>query len=189
MADWGVGSSLRRVCAPTGALVALCLAFAVSASAAPSPDPPPAPPAPPKTEPVQPTVTVVVRQAPVVTPAPVVQAPKPVAKAPVKRAKPKPAPEGQAGREAEGCGARSWCGSRTTATAFRSPRSLPPPPVTRSTATCSRSPASGCCSSRSAARSCSSLRGGSWRSPLLGLLILARTRSWCRRRLPCRTRS
>ena len=42
--------------------------------------------------PVQPTVTVVVREAPVVTPAPVVQAPKPVAKAPVKRAKPKPAP-------------------------------------------------------------------------------------------------
>ena len=92
MADWGVGSSLRRVCAPTGALVALCLVFAVSATAAPSPDPPPAPPAAPKTEPVQPTVTVVVRQAPVVTPAPVVQQPKPVAKVPVQRAKPKPAP-------------------------------------------------------------------------------------------------
>jgi len=42
--------------------------------------------------PVQPTVTVVVREAPVVTPAPVVQAPTPVAKAPVKRATPKPAP-------------------------------------------------------------------------------------------------
>jgi hypothetical protein len=92
MADRGVGSSLRRWCAPTGALVALCLVFAVSATAAPSPDPPPAPPAPPKTEPVQPTVTVVVREAPVVTPAPVVQRPAPVAKAPVKRAKPKPAP-------------------------------------------------------------------------------------------------
>ena len=91
MADWGVGSSLRRVCAPTGALVALCLVFAVSATAAPSPDPPPAPPAAPKTEPVQPTVTVVVRQAPVVTPAPVVQQPKPVAKVPVQHAKPKPA--------------------------------------------------------------------------------------------------
>jgi hypothetical protein len=37
-------------------------------------------------------VTVVVREAPVVTPAPVVQQPKPVAKAPVQRAKPKPAP-------------------------------------------------------------------------------------------------
>jgi hypothetical protein len=36
-------------------------------------------------------VTVVVRQAPVVTPAPVVQQPKPVAKVPVQRAKPKPA--------------------------------------------------------------------------------------------------
>lgn len=92
MADWGVGSSLRRVCAPTGALVLLCLALAASALAAPSPDPPPAPPAPPKTAPVQPTVTVVVRQAPVVTPAPVVQAPKPVAKAPAKRTKPKAAP-------------------------------------------------------------------------------------------------
>jgi outer membrane biosynthesis protein TonB len=91
LADWGVGTSLRRLCAPTGALVALCLVFAVSAVAAPSPDPPPAPPAPPKTEPVQPTVTVVVRQAPVVTPAPVVQQPKPVAKVPVQRAKPKPA--------------------------------------------------------------------------------------------------
>jgi outer membrane biosynthesis protein TonB len=92
MADWGVGTSLRRLCAPTGALVALCLVFAVSATAAPSPDPPPAPPAAPKTEPVQPTVTVVVRQAPVVTPAPVVQRPAPVAKAPVQRTKPKPAP-------------------------------------------------------------------------------------------------
>ena len=37
-------------------------------------------------------MTVVVRQAPVVTPAPVVQRPTPVAKAPVQRAKPKPAP-------------------------------------------------------------------------------------------------
>ena len=45
MADWGVGSSLRRVCAPTGALVAFAWLFAVSATAAPSPDPPPAPPA------------------------------------------------------------------------------------------------------------------------------------------------
>ena len=35
MADWGVGSSLRRLCAPTGALVALGLVFAVSATAAP----------------------------------------------------------------------------------------------------------------------------------------------------------
>ncbi len=93
MADWGVGSSLRRLCASTGALVALGLVLAVSAAAAaPSPDPPPAPPAPPKTEPVQPTVTVVVRQAPVVTPAPVVQRPTPVRKAPAQRAKPKPAP-------------------------------------------------------------------------------------------------
>jgi hypothetical protein len=93
MADWGVGSSLRRVCAPAGALFALGLIFAVSVSAAPSPDPPPLPPAPPKEQPVQPTVTVVVRQpAPVVTPAPVVQRPAPVAKAPVQRAKPKPAP-------------------------------------------------------------------------------------------------
>ena len=93
MADRGVGSSLRRLCASTGALVALGLVLAVSAAAAaPSPDPPPAPPAPPKTEPVQPTVTVVVRQAPVVTPAPVVQRPTPVRKAPVQRAKPKPAP-------------------------------------------------------------------------------------------------
>ena len=93
MADRGVGSSLRRLCASTGALVALGLVLAVSAAAAaPSPDPPPVPPAPPKTEPVQPTVTVVVRQAPVVTPAPVVQRPTPVRKAPVQRAKPKPAP-------------------------------------------------------------------------------------------------
>ena len=93
MADRGVGSSLRRLCASTGALVALGLVLAVSAAAAaPSPDPPPAPPAPPKTEPVQPTVTVVVRQAPVVTPAPVVQRPTPVRKAPTQRAKPKPAP-------------------------------------------------------------------------------------------------
>jgi outer membrane biosynthesis protein TonB len=92
MADRGVGSSLRRLCAPTGALVALCLALAVSATAAtPSPDPPPQP-APPKAEPVQPTVTVVVRQAPVVTRAPVVQRPAPVAKAPAKRVKPKPGP-------------------------------------------------------------------------------------------------
>ena len=37
-------------------------------------------------------MTVVVRQAPVVTPAPVVQRPKPVAKAPTQRAKPKPPP-------------------------------------------------------------------------------------------------
>ena len=62
MTDWGVGSSLRRVCAPAGALFALGLVFAVSVSAAPSPDPPPLPrPAPPKSQPVQPTVTVVVR--------------------------------------------------------------------------------------------------------------------------------
>jgi hypothetical protein len=92
LADRGVGSSLRRLCAPTGALVALCLAFAVSATAAtPSPDPPPQP-APPKAQPVQPTVTVVVRQAPVVTPAPVVKRSTPVAKAPVQRVKPKAAP-------------------------------------------------------------------------------------------------
>ncbi len=93
MTDWGVGSSLRRVCAPAGALLALGLIFAVSAVAAPSPDPPPAPPAPPKTEPVQPTVTVIVRQAPVVAPAPVVQRPTPVRTAPTQRAKPKPAPK------------------------------------------------------------------------------------------------
>ncbi len=93
MTDWGVGSSLWRVLAPTGALLALGLIFAVSVSAAPSPDPPPLPPAPPKEQPVQPTVTVVVQQpAPVVTPAPVVQRPAPVAKVPVQRAKPKPAP-------------------------------------------------------------------------------------------------
>jgi len=69
----------------------LGLILAVSAPAAITPDPPPPPAAPPKTEPVQPTVTVVVRQAPVVTPAPVVRS-TPVAKAPVQRAKPKPAP-------------------------------------------------------------------------------------------------
>ena len=166
MADWGVGSSLRRLCAPTGALVALGLVLAVSAAAAPSPDPPPAPPAPPKTEPVQPTVTVVVRQAPVVTPAPVVQRPTPVRKAPVQAREAEARPgEGQAGREAEGQRRPPWRGRHTIATGCRWPRSSRPRPPTRSTATCSRSPASGCCSSQWAAQSCSSPRGGSWRWP------------------------
>ena len=90
MTEWGVGSSVRRLCAPTGALLALVLVFAASALAAPAPDPPPLP-APPKAEPVQPTVTVV-RQVPVVRPAPVVTHSTPVAKAPAQRVKPKPAP-------------------------------------------------------------------------------------------------
>jgi hypothetical protein len=88
MTVWGVGSSVRRLCAPTGVLLVLGLVLAASALAAPSPDPPPLPP--PKTEPVQPTVTVVV-QAPVVTPTPVRHS-TPVAKAPAQRVKPKPAP-------------------------------------------------------------------------------------------------
>ena len=81
--------------------------------------------------------------------------------------------EGHAGREAEGR-RLPWCASRTTATAFRSPRSLRLPPVTRSTATCSRSPASGCCSSRSAAQSCSSPRvaAAGARAALWILLVL-----------------
>ena len=104
MTEWGVGSSVGRLCALTGALLALGLVAAAPALAAPSPDPPPLP-APPKAEPVQPTVTVV-REVPVVTPAPVVRqstpvaktpAPvgrhsTPVAKAPVQRVKPRPAP-------------------------------------------------------------------------------------------------
>src|SRR5919112_6306517 len=90
MNDSGVGSSVRRLCAPTGALLALGLVVAASALAAPSPDPPPRP-APPKAEPVQPTVTIV-REVPVLTPAPVVRQSTPAAKAPTPRVKPKPAP-------------------------------------------------------------------------------------------------
>ena len=80
---------MRRLRAPTGALLALVLVLAASALAGPAPDPPPLP-APPKAEPVQLTVTVV-RQVPVVRPAPVVTHSSPVAKAPARRVKTKPA--------------------------------------------------------------------------------------------------
>jgi hypothetical protein len=85
------GSTLRRLCAPTGAVVALCLFLALPAfaSAAPSPDPPPLPVAP-EPEPTQPAPASVVQQAPVVTQAPVVRSSTPVVVVPVRQTKPKP---------------------------------------------------------------------------------------------------
>ncbi len=199
MTEWGVGSSVGRLCALTGALLALGLVAAAPALAAPSPDPPPLP-APPKAEPVQPTVTVV-REVPVVTPAPcqavdpgredpapVVRHSTPVAKAPVQRVKPKPAPakvkpvvKPKAAKPAP------VCDRLTTATGcpwLPSPRLRPRRP-TRSTATCSRSQASGYCSLRWAAQSCSSSRGASWRSrgsgpALVALVLRAAGRSGAR---------
>ena len=166
MTEWGVGSSVRRLCAPTGALLALVLVLPRPLSQRPhlirrrcrrlrSP------------KPVQPTVTVV-RQVPVVTPAPVVRHSTPVVKTPAQRVKPKPAPapakvtvkrvaKPKASKPAP---VLRLPHDRNRVPLAASPRLRPRRP-TRSTATYSRSRGSGCCSLRWAARSCFSPRDGS----------------------------
>jgi len=95
MAPPFVRLSLRRLCAPTGALALLGLILAAgSLAATPSPDPPPqavAPEAPPATQAAKPTP---VARAPVVTPPPAVRHVAPVVRTQPTRAvrvKPKPA--------------------------------------------------------------------------------------------------
>jgi hypothetical protein len=89
------GSPLRRLCASTGVVVALCVLLALPAfGAAPAPDPPPLSVAP-EPQPEQPAPAPVVRQAPVVTPRVVTQTPlvrtsTPAVVVPVQRAKTKP---------------------------------------------------------------------------------------------------
>ena len=98
MPELWFGTSLRRLCAPTGALVALCLFLAVPAfaAAAPSPDPPPLP-ATPEPQPARPAPSPVVRDTRVVTvvvtQAPVVRSSTPSVVVPVHRAKAKPKPK------------------------------------------------------------------------------------------------
>ena len=109
------GSLLRRLCAPAGAVLVLCLvlAFPAFASAAPSPDPPwpMIPPAAPEPQPARPAPAPapVVRQAPVVTvvvtQAPVVRSSPPAAVVPARpKAKPKNAAPDEVKRVAESKG-------------------------------------------------------------------------------------
>lgn len=87
MAEPGVGSSLRRLCASTGAVVALCLVWALPGLSAPSPDPPPLSVTPePRPQPAAPAP--IVRRAPVASPT-VVRRSTPDVSAPVRIAKPK----------------------------------------------------------------------------------------------------
>jgi hypothetical protein len=97
MPEQWFGSSVRRLCAPNGAVLALCLvlAFPAFASAAPSPDPPPLAAAPePQPARPAPAPAPVVRQAPVVTvvvtQAPLVRSSPPAAVAPVRHVKANP---------------------------------------------------------------------------------------------------